>query len=40
LFLIEKSLLNHFVHFQLPIMPQIPSKVKVALGKSCCFPVF
>jgi hypothetical protein len=40
-FFIENSLLNHFMHFQLqnnaPICLQIPSKVKVMLGKSCCF---
>jgi hypothetical protein len=38
--LIENSLLDHFIHFQLqhnaPIC-QVSSKVKVTLGKSCCF---
>jgi hypothetical protein len=36
-----KSLLNHFIHFQLqnnaPICLQIPPKVKATLGKSCSF---
>jgi hypothetical protein len=43
-FKIENSLLDHFIHFQLhnnaPICLQIPSKVKVTLGKSCCFLPF
>jgi hypothetical protein len=38
---IENSLLNNFIHFQLQnnaiICLQIPSKVKVTVGKSCCF---